>query len=179
MRRSKLPSVKRKSSDVGTKHQRIVSASFSVNGPLTIYYQGSEFTELRDGYEEFVAEVGADDVGVDLVYYGRSLKQDDKLHQTVEGKTANHFQDLRNVSQGYKDVPVFFTLLYDFPLRRCDSDERASFNFTAQMQISISSSHVLAVIMLLFPDLLLSLSTSCLREMTFCHILALIVFICQ
>ena len=45
---------------------------------MTISYQGSQLTELCHDYEEFVAEVGADNVCVDLVYYSRPLKQDEK-----------------------------------------------------------------------------------------------------
>ena len=64
-----------KSWDVANNMYDKFSASFSVNGPLNcLYYQGSEFTELRHGYEEFVVEVCADDVGMDLVYYGRPLQ---------------------------------------------------------------------------------------------------------
>ena len=52
-------------------------------------YQGSQLTELCHGYEKFVAEVGADNVCVDLVYYSRPLKPDENtilFHLIVEVK---------------------------------------------------------------------------------------------
>ena len=52
-------------------------------------YQGSQLTELCHGYEEFVAEVSADNVCVDLVYYSRPLKPDKNtilFHLIVEVK---------------------------------------------------------------------------------------------
>ena len=52
-------------------------------------YQGSQLTELGHDYEKFVAEVGADNVCMDLVYYSRPLKPDENtilFHLTVKVK---------------------------------------------------------------------------------------------
>ena len=94
----------------------------------TIYYQGSQLTELCYDYEEFVAEVGADNVCVDLVYYSRPLKQDKITllsHPTVEVKRQISHSSRARISWGCQlPTAVCQSIILQFFCQKMHENER-------------------------------------------------------